>query len=153
MKPGFFDRGGWWVIGQSILMLAVTAAGPLWPGVPGRSAVWLAGLVFLFGAVVGTSGVVVLRGNRTIYPRPNAGSQLVQSGIYRWIRHPLYTSVMALSAAWAVVWASWPAAATALTLAVFLGFKAAREERWLTETFPEYEAYRRRTKRFLPGVL
>lgn len=152
MNPGFIDRGGRWVIGQCALMLAVAGAGPLWPGELTGRARWLAGLLLVVGGVIGTSGAVGLRKNRTIFPRPNEDSHLVRTGVYRWVRHPLYASVIALSAAWATFWASWPAAVAGLGLAAFLCFKAAREERWLVAKFPEYEEYRRRTKRLIPGL-
>jgi len=34
----------------------------------------------------------------------------------------------------------------------FFWLKSRREEAWLTERFPGYDAYRRRTRRFLPGL-
>jgi len=42
-------------------------------------------------------------GNFNIRPTPRAGGQLVQQGPYRWIRHPMYSAVMAfgLACAWA----------------------------------------------------
>jgi protein-S-isoprenylcysteine O-methyltransferase Ste14 len=35
-------------------------------------------------------------------------------------------------------------------LAAFLDRKAAREERWLEEKFPDYPEYRRRVRKFIP---
>src|SRR5690606_17426054 len=43
-------------------------------------------------------------GNFNIRPAPRAGGTLVQQGPYRWIRHPMYTSVIAVGVACA--WAS-----------------------------------------------
>lgn len=150
--PGFFERGGAWVIAQSVLMLAVLVAGPVWSGDPGPWSGTVAGVLLLLGGAVGTWGALLLRGNRTIFPRPNAGSSLVQTGVYRWIRHPLYFSVITLSLAWAVFWASWTTATLAGGLSLLLLFKAAREERWLVEHFPDYADYRRRTWRLIPGL-
>lgn len=150
--PGFFERGGSWVIAQSVLMVAVLAAGPIWPGESNPRTTVVATVLLLLGGTVGTWGALVLRGNRTIFPRPNAGSSLVQTGVYRWIRHPLYFSVITLAAAWATFWASWATAGIALGLGVLLLFKAAREERWLLEHFPGYAAYRQRTWRLVPGL-
>jgi protein-S-isoprenylcysteine O-methyltransferase Ste14 len=153
MAHGFFERGGWWVLAQSALMIAVLVAGPLTPG--HRAGGWGRGLawgLFGWGAVLGISGVWVLRHNRTIFPRPQAGSLLVTSGIYRWVRHPLYASLMSLSAGWGVEWASWPTLLAGLVLTGFLRLKAAREEEWLAEQFPEYGRYAGRVRRFIPGV-
>jgi len=76
----------------------------------------------------------------------------VQHGPYRWIRHPMYTAVMACAGActWAVA-SPWVWLAT-LGLAVVLAAKASFEERWMAIKHPEYVAYRARTTRFLPGL-
>jgi protein-S-isoprenylcysteine O-methyltransferase Ste14 len=93
-----------------------------------------------------------LRGSRTIFPRPQAGSSLVTRGIYQRIRHPLYASLMSLSAGWGLFWGSWPALLAGLVLTVFLRMKAAREEQWLGARFPEYAHYARQVRRFIPGL-
>ena len=56
------------------------------------------------GALLGLWALSCNRpGNFNIRPTPRAGGQLVQQGPYRWIRHPMYTAVMAcgLACAWA----------------------------------------------------
>ncbi len=153
MNSGFLERGGWWVLGQSVLMPLVLALGPFCPGET-RPA-WLRGaawILFAGGAAFGIGGVWVLGRNRTIFPKPAAGSQLVRHGVYRWVRHPLYTSLLLLSLGWAAWWASGVALLAALALGVFLDFKARYEERLLRERFPEYADYARRVRRFIPGV-
>lgn len=136
-----------------VLMILVAAGGPLWPGTWHTNAVRIAAWAcFLLGAFFGVGGMLVLGRNRTIFPKPNAESRLVQEGVYRWVRHPLYTSVTLLSAGWGLLWASGPALLAGLVLAVFLNFKALREERWLVAKFPGYAAYRQQVKRLIPGV-
>lgn len=141
------------MLGQIGLMLLVGAAGWVRPDAfdgPWRlPAAW--GCLML-GAVTGLGGVAALRGNRTIYPRPKPDSRLIQTGLYAWLRHPLYASLMALSASWAMFRGSWFVLGAGLLLAVFLRCKAAREERWLRAQFPDYADYARRVKRFIPGV-
>lgn len=92
-------------------------------------------------------------GNFNIRPAPRDGGQLVHSGPYRWIRHPMYTAVIACGAACA--WAAGSAwgwlAATALV--AVLATKAHFEERWMLQQHPGYAAYRQRTRRFLPFVI
>ena len=41
-------------------------------------------------------------GNFNIRPTPRPGGALVTSGPYRWVRHPMYTSVLMAAAAAAV---------------------------------------------------
>ncbi len=106
------------------------------------------------GVAVGLWAVSANRpGNFNIRPTPRAGARLVQSGPYRWIRHPMYTSVIVLgfSAAWAAA-RPWAWAATIALVAV-LGVKSVFEERWMLAAHAGYAAYRARTRRFVPGLL
>ena len=68
------------------------------------------------------------------------------------IRHPLYTSVIAVAIGWALVWQSWPALLAAAALIPFFHAKALNEERWLREKFPDYADYERRVRRFIPWI-
>lgn len=92
-------------------------------------------------------------GNFNIRPTPRHGGTLITSGPYRWIRHPMYTSV--LLAAAAAAWKSFEAA-DALFWVALLGVllaKAAIEERALVRRFPDYQDYRVRTTRFVPWLV
>ena len=148
----FIERGGGGVLAQSLLMAGVVGLGPLYPGARRAGFLIGSGALLGLGAFFGVGGVLVLGRNRTIFPRPKPDSPLVTRGVYRWVRHPLYTSVILLSAAWSLYWASGPAAGAAAALALLLNAKSRHEERWLLEKFPEYRAYRQRVKRLIPGV-
>ena len=153
MNNSFNERGGAWVIGQSILMLAVFTLAVAFPGRWHHLAVMVAGVLFLFiGGGIGLAGVMALETNRTPFPAPLKGSRLVQDGIYRLIRHPLYASVMLTSLGWALLWQSGRALLAVLALVVFFHAKVRHEERRLREVFPDYAAYEKRVKRFLPWV-
>jgi protein-S-isoprenylcysteine O-methyltransferase Ste14 len=134
-------------------MMAALALAPLLRG-PWSSLVSLiAGIVLLaFGGWLGVAGVRALGRNRTPYPRPLENSTLVQHGVYGLVRHPLYSSVILVSAGWALLWASGTALLVSLALAILLDAKARREERWLREKFPEYAAYAGRVRRLLPWI-
>lgn len=148
------SRGLGWVIAQFILMGVCLLAG-VWVSGQWAASWWSQGPALVLtglGAGFGLGGVSVLGRNRTVYPEPREGSQLIQHGVYRYVRHPLYSSVIALSFAWGLWWRSWPALALAVVLTVFLGFKASSEERRLIRRFPDYSAYRKTTRRFFPWV-
>lgn len=149
--PPIADR--LWVLGQSVLMLGLVVLGVTqrsdWQGDMSFAA---GAIFFTLGAVVGVWGVRSLGGSRTPNPTPKADAQLVQHGIYRVLRHPLYSSVMLASAGWALLWQSAAAVAASAVLCLFFDAKARLEERLLLAKFPEYAAYRERTWRFVPGV-
>ena len=149
----FLERGGAWVLVQFALMIAVIVLGLVLPGDWTRWPVIVAGLVLLVaGGGFGIAAITVLGRNRTPFPQPLDGAELVQHGIYGRVRHPLYTSVMLVSLGWALIWQSGPAFLPALALIPFFHAKARREERWLREKFPGYAAYEKRVPRFLPRL-
>ncbi len=146
-------RGAAWVAAQSVLLLALVASGPLRPGdwhsPPGLA---VGTVLFLAAGFIGVAGVLNLGGNRTPFPAPRPGSTLVRSGVYRWCRHPLYTSVMLAGFSWALIWqAAWTLGLAAFQVPFFVA-KARAEERLLRRAFPDYEKYARQVKAFLPGV-
>jgi protein-S-isoprenylcysteine O-methyltransferase Ste14 len=147
------QRGGHWVLWQSVLMCAVVAGGVLWRGQWHARSTTLGGLfLFLIGAGCGLVGTAGLGRNLSPFPKPLPGGRLVQTGIYGVVRHPLYVAVFCLSLSWALLWGSWPALFVALTLAPFFDAKARREEHWLREQFSDYARYEQRVKRFIPWV-
>lgn len=146
-------RGLGWVAAQVLLMAAVAVLGPSSVGGwRGWVTAGLAVALVAVGAYLGIAGVLALGPHRTIFPQPLAGSKLVQDGVYGCVRHPLYTSVGCLALGWGLWWGSGPALAATAVLIAFLGCKSAREEVWLRERFPEYDAYARRVKRLIPWV-
>jgi protein-S-isoprenylcysteine O-methyltransferase Ste14 len=78
--------------------------------------------------------------------------ELVTSGPYRMVRHPIYSGILVAGVGTAVA-LSWQwLIAVALAGAYFV-YSATVEERYLTEQFPDtYVAYRRSTKMLVPFV-
>lgn len=153
MKGDFWKRGGGWVLTQFLLMSATLGVAPLWPD--GWEGLWsrvAAGILSLAGAAFGISGAVVLGGSRTIFPEPLPRARLVRRGVYGIVRHPLYTSVILLSFAWALWWRSVPGLGFAAATLVFLDAKARHEEELLQARFLDYARYARRVRRLVPWV-
>lgn len=149
----FWQRGGAWVLAQSVLMAAAIVLGVVLHGDWTARAVIVSGVVlFLAGGGIGIAGVWVLGRNRTPFPRPRERSAFIQHGIYARVRHPLYLSVMLASLGWALIWQSWPSLIAALILIPFFQAKARHEEHWLRGTFPGYAEYERRVSAFLPRL-
>ena len=140
---------------QVVLFGAVASAGALGPGWPGsvRTVTSVAGAVVIAcGGLLAVRGVLDLRENLTVFPRPLAGARLVDSGAYGLVRHPIYGGLILGALGWSLVTASWPALAATGLLTAFFELKSRREEAWLAARFDGYEAYRRRTRRFLPWL-
>jgi protein-S-isoprenylcysteine O-methyltransferase Ste14 len=153
MNGNFVQRGGLWVLGQSVFLCAVIVGGILCRNQWHSLALTLCGVfLLLIAAGCGFAGSVSLGRNLTPFPKPSASTCLVQTGIYGLMRHPLYVAVFCGALGWALVWRSWPALLAALVLAPLFDAKARREERWLRQQFPEYAGYERRVRRFVPRI-
>jgi protein-S-isoprenylcysteine O-methyltransferase Ste14 len=153
MTNGFVQRGGWWVIGQFMLMFAVAVLGTACRHESKPLLLFLCGLALLTASVVcGIGGTMALRRNLTPFPKPSAGTHLVQRGIYGLMRHPLYTAVICAAVGWSLIRSSWPAFAVSMLMAMFFDAKARHEEHWLRQQFPDYAHYEQRVRRFIPWI-
>lgn len=78
------------------------------------------------------------------------GHELVTTGPYRYVRHPIYTGILAGSAgSWLVIGTPW-LLALAVT-GVYFVISARTEEKIMAERFPQqYPEYKKRTKGLVP---
>ncbi len=153
MPEGFVQRGGFWVVGQFVLMLCILILGIGCPNE--RHHMWLGFFgVFLLiiAAACGLAGSLALGRNLTPFPKPQVGAGFVTHGIYNLMRHPLYTAVLSAAMGWSLTRQSWIALAASALLGLFLDAKARREEHWLRQQFPGYAQYQRSVRRFIPWL-
>lgn len=110
------------------------------------------GLVLIFGSAALASWALISmrRGTFRVMPEPSARSQLTTNGPYRYIRHPMYTSVLLAGVGAIVVHASLLHIVFLVTLVVVLHFKVIREEAALLERYPEYDDYITRSNALVP---
>ncbi len=80
--------------------------------------------------------------------------RLITQGIYRRIRHPMYSALALYSIGQALVIPNWVAGPSNLiAFAVLLALRVHAEERMMVREFgDEYALYSARTKRLIPGV-
>ena len=111
-------------------------------------------LVFVVGAGL---GIWALRhnqlGNFNIQPKLKENAKLVTSGIYRYIRHPMYLSVIVMMLSMVIASFSILEVSLFLGLIVVLWLKAKREESLWCMCDDRYIDYKKKTKFFLPFIL
>lgn len=79
--------------------------------------------------------------------------KLVTTGLFRFVRHPIYALSVAMVVLTAVTCMSWPMAVVAALHVTLMNIKARNEERALIGVFgDQYRAYMQRTGRFVPRV-
>lgn len=99
----------------------------------------------------GFSMIVASRLGRSFSIMPEA-RRLVTTGIYGWVRHPLYVAEeISIIGVFLQVASVWTALLVVAHWCIQMA-RAANEERVLQTVFPEYPGYAARTARFIPGV-
>ena len=154
--PSLGRRGEGWVLIQGVLLVAIFFAGLT--EAPFSNFRWIAltgiGMVLmLVGGAFAILGVRSLGKGLTALPHPRDGSELVSSGVYRLVRHPIYGGLVIGALGYGLAMqALVTAVAGPFVLLVFFTLKSAREEVWLEQRYPGYPAYRARTRRMLPFI-
>lgn len=88
------------------------------------------------------------------WSKEEGSGKLITSGIYAHIRHPQYTGFFLITLGMILEWATLPLIVLYAILLVMYYRLAKKEERDMVEEFgPEYEAYRARTKMFVPKLV
>lgn len=117
---------------------------------------WMIGigtLMVLKGAVLNIIGRFELGNNWANHIRIYENHRLITNGLYRFVRHPLYSSIMLMLFGGSVVYRNWASfLAVAVIFIPFMNYRAKQEEVLLRETFPEYEEYAKKVGRFFPKL-
>jgi len=107
-------------------------------------------VLILAGALIAIVGVAGLGRSLTASPTPRPDAQLTTTGIYAWVRHPIYTGLLIAGAGLTLAGGSvWHIVAGAALL-VLLMVKARLEEWMLLDRYPDYEVYAAQVGRLLP---
>jgi protein-S-isoprenylcysteine O-methyltransferase Ste14 len=81
------------------------------------------------------------------------GQRVVDTGPYRYVRHPMYAGFIPLSVGMALWLRSYAAAIAAIVPIAIIAVRALFEEQFLVRNLPGYEEYRKRVRyRFIPYV-
>lgn len=139
------------LVGVQFALLAVLLVLPGGDDWPTPWWIELAGWAQIVGG-----GLVVLLATRhlgsalTPTPEPRPGEQLRTDGLYRFVRHPIYSGVMLAVVGLVARSGSWATLAVGVVTVVFFNAKAAWEEGRLANRHPGYQAYAARVGRFIP---
>ena len=153
------ERGEYWVVGPGILVAAFGLAPRWWPAgvpmVPEPGGLILRGVALALAIpalIFLGKGLVDLGPSLTPLPYPRQDGQLVQTGVYGWVRHSLYSGLIFATVAYGLWAMSLAHLGVSGLLFALLNAKASQEEQWLLERYPEYGAYRDRVKKFIPWI-
>ena len=140
---------------QNVLLVLFMAIGLFAP----KNYLFASPMVRMIGNVIAAIGVVLilyavisLRRVIQVAPEPKEGGQLIQSGPYKYLRHPIYTGIVfCMIGLFLRTPTIWIGGASVLVIG-FLFFKARFEEKLLLVAYPDYEKYRKRAFGLFPGL-
>lgn len=153
------DRGNRWIIAAAGLIGLLSAYLPAYTDrigfwtIDGDAVRWLGVVLFAVGGALRLWPVYVL-GNRfsglvAIQP----GHTLVTDGVYSVIRHPSYLGMLVNALGWSLAFRSGVGVLLTALLTLPLVARMNAEEKLLHSEFgDEYDAYRARTSRLIPGL-
>ena len=103
-------------------------------------------LIILIAFIVMLVSIKDLGKNLSPFPRPIKNSNLVTTGIYRFIRHPMYYSLIFISIGFFIIKLSIYYLVLTISLALIIKFKIALEEKYLMNIFKNYKLYKNDVK-------
>ncbi len=104
------------------------------------------------GALIFILAIIQLNQNLSPFPTPKPGSQLIQNGLYKYTRHPIYTGILISLGGYAVYTESFYRLLITLILYMLFAIKSRYEEEQLMKRYEDYAAYRKKAGRFFPKI-
>jgi protein-S-isoprenylcysteine O-methyltransferase len=154
------DRGSKWILiasvwGTVVLGIGLAVVFPQAAITAGRTPLFVIGLLLMLAGIgLRWYAIFALGASFTTDVATREGQRVMQSGPYRWIRHPSYTGGLLTLVGILVCCLNW-ASLVALALAVAgYAFRIRVEEEVLANGLgDEYRGYMRRTRRVIPFIL
>jgi protein-S-isoprenylcysteine O-methyltransferase Ste14 len=153
------DRDNRWVIAALVIIGLLEAYLPAYTDrkgfwtLDGDSLRWLGVLLFIVGGVLRIWPVFVLGHRFSGLVAIQPGHTLVTTGLYSVIRHPSYLGLLVNALGWAFAFRSGVGVLlTAITIVPLVARIRSEETLLHTQFGAEYDAYRARTSRLIPGL-
>jgi protein-S-isoprenylcysteine O-methyltransferase Ste14 len=106
----------------------------------------------LTGIAIIVISILQLSKNLSPFPSPKENSELITTGLYKQIRHPIYSGILLLAFSFALYQNSGFKILISFFLLILFYFKTSYEEQQLSLKFPEYNNYKRTAGRFFPKI-
>ena len=106
--------------------------------------------VGLLGVII--SGIALLQLNIHLspFPPPKPGSKLITNGVFKYIRHPIYSGILIFMFSFSFWLGDGFKLSISLITLVFFYYKSSYEESLLEANFENYKSYKQKAGRFLP---
>jgi protein-S-isoprenylcysteine O-methyltransferase Ste14 len=106
--------------------------------------------IAIIGLFIGLVALLQLNKNLSPFPTPKNTASLLQIGLYKYMRHPIYTGIILLFSGYSVYQNSFYKLGISFLLVILFYFKSNYEELRLEQKFSDYKIYKSKTNRFFP---
>jgi protein-S-isoprenylcysteine O-methyltransferase Ste14 len=104
----------------------------------------------ILGGLIIILALLQLNKSLSPFPTPKNNTTLLQNGLYKYIRHPIYTGIIIFFTGYSVYQNSFYKLVISLLLIILFHFKSKYEEQRLEQKFPNYKLYKSKTRKFFP---
>ena len=104
----------------------------------------------ILGVAILLVGMLQLNKNLSPFPSPKSHAHLVQTGLYKYVRHPIYTGILIAFLFYGIYSGSFFRILITFMLFILFHFKTRYEEEQLRDRYSEYVNYQKKTGRFFP---
>lgn len=105
------------------------------------------------GTLINILGRLQLKENWANHIKIYDSHELIRTGVYGIVRHPLYASLMLMFLGGVLVYKNYLGLLlTVLVFIPFMAYRAVQEELMLLKEFPEYQEYKNSTGMFFPKI-
>ncbi len=106
------------------------------------------------GLVIACWSRYLLGKNWSVSVQKKEDHELIKSGAYKLIRHPIYTGLILMFLGNAVIVGKWRGLLGVFIVFISFWFKLKKEEKWLTDLFGnKYKEYMLKTKALVPWLI
>ena len=147
-------KGNLLVLGQFVLiaLLILVPNSGLNTGVFSTFLVAISLTAMFLGFVILAFSALALGKSLTPHPMPGKNAVLVTDGLYRFVKHPIYSGLILLAFGLTIAGGFFPHSIFFFALVSLLNYKARFEEKLLASTYAGYAEYSKKTGRFIPRL-
>ena len=108
--------------------------------------------IAIIGLLIVLLAILQLSTNLSPFPTPKNNSSLIQSGLYKYVRHPIYSGIIFFVFGSSLYFASVYKMSISVLLLILFYYKSKYEEKLLENKFSNYSDYKFNTGRFFPKI-
>lgn len=97
--------------------------------------------------------IIQLNSSLTPFPTPKENASLITNGIFKYIRHPIYSGIILMTLFYGIYCENFYKILIGILLFIVFYFKSNYEENLLKSKFVSYSNYMSKTKKFIPFVI